>query len=77
MNINRSIKPHPRIGYVGRIIWKDLISYTVVSQSGDERIAVWNPDKKELIAFDNQETFLNWAYGEPVPCGLGTKGDRG
>jgi len=40
-----------------------------VSQSRSEegeKIMVWNPETKTLLAFDSAATFENWAYGTPV-----------
>jgi hypothetical protein len=64
------VPPHPRIGYVGRIVLKDGINYTVTSDTLPEgKVGVWNPQTSTLIVFDSHQTFENWAYGTPVPCG--------
>lgn len=73
------VPPHPRLGFVGRVVLKDGINYTVTGDSLPEgRVTVWNPETSTLIAFDSHQTFTNWAYGTPVPCGAAqTDGGKG
>jgi hypothetical protein len=51
---------------IGRVVRKEELNYTVTSASTLGDVCVWDPTKQELIYFDSQETFENWAYGTPV-----------
>lgn len=57
--------------FVGRCVLKGSTNYTVQGACTDTgEIRVWDPTTQTLLIFVSAETFNNWAYGEPVACGV-------
>jgi len=57
------------VNFIGRVITKGGINFTVTSQSTHGEICVWDSASRTLLRFAGREEFEHWAYGTPVPSG--------